>query len=99
MKDRFWKEVQHGSKFYALTGIEFDGLYKKTEVINLCRYIGQIKNKELSWRKNHSYLIADKHEFKLVDNTYSDDKNNQTKTKNKTNEDPNQDNSNSQKYF
>lgn len=81
MKDRFWKEVYHGSKFYALTGIEFDGLYKKTEVINLCRYIGQIKNKELSWRKNHSYLIADKHDYKLVDENVNNNNDHNTVNK------------------
>lgn len=37
MKDRFWKEVYHGSKFFSFSGIEKDGMYKKTEVITLCR--------------------------------------------------------------
>jgi len=62
MKDRFWKEVYHGSKFFSFSGLENDGMYKKKEVITLCRYVGSFKSKELSWRKVHSYILADRHE-------------------------------------
>jgi len=37
MKDRFWKEIFHGSKMFSFTGVDANGLYKKKDVLTLCR--------------------------------------------------------------
>jgi ribosome biogenesis protein BMS1 len=60
MKKRFWKEVYDGAKLFYLSGLQSDGFYPKTEVHNLGRYISIQKIKPLSWRVQHSYVVADR---------------------------------------
>jgi len=60
MKKRFWKEVYDGAKLFYFSGQQKDGLYPKTEVHNLGRFITVQKIKPLQWRINHSYVVADK---------------------------------------
>jgi ribosome biogenesis protein BMS1 len=60
MKKRFWKEVYDGAKLFYFSGLQADGSYPKTEVNNLCRFITVQKIKLLSWRTQHSYMVADK---------------------------------------
>lgn len=60
MKKRFWREVYDGAKLFYFSGQQKDGLYPKTEVHNLGRFITVQKIKPLQWRINHSYVVADK---------------------------------------
>ena len=60
MKKRFWKEVYDGAKLFYLSGLSSDNMYPKTEIHNLGRYISIQKIKPLSWRVQHSYVVADK---------------------------------------
>lgn len=60
MKKRFWKEVYDGAKLFYLSGLQADGMYPKTEVHNLGRYISIQKIRPLSWRVQHSYVVADR---------------------------------------
>lgn len=60
MKKRFWKEVYDGAKLFYLSGLQSDGFYPRTEVHNLGRYISIQKIKPLSWRVQHSYVVADR---------------------------------------
>lgn len=39
MKKRFWKEVYDGAKLFYFSGQQKDGMYPKTEVHNLARFI------------------------------------------------------------
>lgn len=60
MKKRFWREVFDGAKLFYFSGQQKDGFYPKTEVHNLARFITVQKFRPLSWRINHSYVVADK---------------------------------------
>jgi ribosome biogenesis protein BMS1 len=60
MKKRFWKEVYDGAKLFYFSGLQSDGSYPKTEINNLTRFITVQKIKLLSWRTQHSYMVADK---------------------------------------
>ena len=60
MKKRFWKEVYDGAKLFYFSGQQKDGLYPKTEVHNLGRFITVQKIKPLNWRIKHSYVVADR---------------------------------------
>jgi ribosome biogenesis protein BMS1 len=60
MKKRFWKEVYDGAKLFYLSGLQSDGMYPKTEVHNLGRYLTIMKVRPLTWRVNHAYMVADK---------------------------------------
>ncbi|EER18547.1 ribosome biogenesis protein bms1, putative [Perkinsus marinus ATCC 50983] len=58
-KARFWAELYDGAKMFYLSGIQYSGTrYNKTEVTNLARFIAIQKFAPLSWRQNHSYLVA-----------------------------------------
>ena len=60
MKKRFWKEVYDGAKLFYLSGLQADSTYPKTEIHNLGRYITIQKIRPLSWRVQHSYVVADR---------------------------------------
>jgi len=60
MKRRFWKEVHDGAKLFYLSGLQKDGQYPKTEVMNLARFITIQRIKLVSWRTQHAYLVADR---------------------------------------
>ena len=66
MKKRFWKEVYDGAKLFYFSGQQRDGMYPQTEVHNLGRFITVQKIKPLSWRINHSYVVADR--FDMIEN-------------------------------
>ena len=74
MKKRFWKEVHDGAKLFYLSGLQKDGMYPKTEIHNLGRFITIQRIRPLSWRINHSYVIADR--FDLIETQQDDAKNN-----------------------
>lgn len=73
MKKRFWKEVYDGCKLFYFSGLQADGMYPKTEVNNLCRFITVQKIKLLSWRVQHSYMVTDR--FDVVETQQDPDKN------------------------
>jgi ribosome biogenesis protein BMS1 len=72
MKKRFWKEVYDGAKLFYFSGQQKDGLYPKTEVHNLARFITVQKIKPLSWKINHSYVVADR--LDMIETQQADDK-------------------------
>lgn len=74
MKKRFWKEVYDGAKLFYLSGLQADGMYPKTEIHNLGRYLTIMKIRQLSWRSEHSYVVADR--FDVIET--QDDVNNNT---------------------
>ncbi|KAF4691800.1 Glycoside hydrolase 2 (Mannanase, beta-galactosidase) [Perkinsus olseni] len=58
-KARFWAELYDGAKMFYLSGIQYSGSrYNKTEVTNLARFIAIQKFAPLSWRQDHSYMVA-----------------------------------------
>ena len=59
MKLRFWKDVYDGAKLFYLSGLMYDR-YLKNEIHNLARFVSVSKYVELSWRKKHSYIVADR---------------------------------------
>ena len=71
MKKRFWKEVYDGAKLFYFSGQQKDGMYPQTEVHNLGRFITVQKIKPLSWRVNHSYVVADR--FDMIETQHEDD--------------------------
>lgn len=72
MKKRFWKEVYDGAKLFYFSGQQKDGFYPKTEVHNLGRFITVMKIKPLSWRVNHSYIVADR--LDIIETQHEDEK-------------------------
>jgi ribosome biogenesis protein BMS1 len=58
-QDRFWAEIYDGAKLFYLSGIQH-GKYLKREVLNLARFISVAKFRPLLWRREHSYLLADR---------------------------------------
>ena len=63
MKKRFWDEAYNGAKLFHISGVKND-LYTDNEVHNLARFISVLKWKEVNWRANHSYILADRFEYK-----------------------------------
>uniref|UniRef100_T1IS65 Methionine aminopeptidase n=1 Tax=Strigamia maritima TaxID=126957 RepID=T1IS65_STRMM len=61
LKHRFWTEIYQGAKLFYLSGMIHDE-YQKTEIHNLGRFISVIKFRQLQWRTNHPYLLADRME-------------------------------------
>ena len=61
LKHRFWTEIYQGAKLFYLNGL-VNAEYKKQEVHNLARFISVMKFKEMGFRSNHPYLIADRME-------------------------------------
>ncbi|XP_065644146.1 ribosome biogenesis protein BMS1 homolog isoform X2 [Hydra vulgaris] len=61
MKTRFWTEVYQGAKLFYLTNITH-GLYPKTEIHNLARFISVMKFRPLLWRSSHPYVLVDRYE-------------------------------------
>lgn len=59
LKHRFWTEIYQGAKLFYLTGI-VNGEYRKHEIHNLARFISVMKFKDLGYRANHSFVIADR---------------------------------------
>ncbi|KAH7647247.1 BMS1 like GTpase involved in ribosome biogenesis [Cryptosporidium bovis] len=57
MKNRFWTEIYNGAKLFYLSGIH-NGLYNKTEIRNLSRFIAVQKFENLSWRSSHPYIVS-----------------------------------------
>jgi ribosome biogenesis protein BMS1 len=60
LKHRFWTEIYQGAKLFYLSSIQH-GLYNKTEINNLTRFISVMKFRPLIWRNTHPYLIADRY--------------------------------------
>jgi ribosome biogenesis protein BMS1 len=56
---RFWTEIYDGAKLFYLSGVQH-GRYLKREVLNLSRFIAIAKFRPLTWRREHSYLLADR---------------------------------------
>ena len=57
-----------GAKLFYLTGI-VNGEYRRNEIHNLARFISVMKFKEMGFRANHSFLIADRYfifNFKIL---------------------------------
>lgn len=71
MKLRFWKDVYEGAKLFYLSGLMYDR-YLKNEIHNLARFISVSKHVELSWRKKHSYIVADRFDVIHQANTSKD---------------------------
>ncbi|CAG9331632.1 unnamed protein product [Blepharisma stoltei] len=63
MKKRFWAEVYNGAKLFYLSGLKND-LYTDREIHNFTRFISVLKWKEMTWRQEHSYILADRFEMK-----------------------------------
>lgn len=61
LKQRFWTEVYQGAKLFYLSSISY-GLYPKTEIHNLARFISVMKFRPLIWRSSHPYVLADRFE-------------------------------------
>merc|ERR1719505_126987 len=61
LKNRFWTEVYQGAKLFYLSGISH-GLYPKTEMHNLGRFISVMKFRPLQWRSTHPYVLVDRYE-------------------------------------
>lgn len=62
LKDRFWKEIYPGAKFFALTtGLRFNK-YNKTDMTTMGRVISQVKPRPLLWRNAHPYVLVDRYE-------------------------------------
>lgn len=59
MTKRFRKDVYNGAKLYFLSGLQHER-YMKQEIHNLARFISILKSQEISWRANHSYVVADR---------------------------------------
>lgn len=59
LKHRFWTEVYQGAKLFYLSGINH-GEYMKNEIKNLGRFIHVMKFRPLTWRGQHSYVLADR---------------------------------------
>lgn len=59
LKHRFWTEVYQGAKLFYLSGIQH-GEYLRNEVKNLGRFIHIMKFRPLTWRGQHSYILADR---------------------------------------
>lgn len=59
LKHRFWTEVYQGAKLFYLSGIQHDE-YLRNEVKNLGRFIHVMKFRPLTWRGQHSYVLADR---------------------------------------
>ncbi|KAF7458090.1 ribosome biogenesis protein BMS1 [Cryptosporidium felis] len=57
LKNRFWTEIYDGAKLFYLSGIS-NGLYNKTEIRNLSRFIAVQKFENLSWRSSHPYIVT-----------------------------------------
>ncbi|KAF4677835.1 Glycoside hydrolase 2 (Mannanase, beta-galactosidase) [Perkinsus chesapeaki] len=66
-KARFWAELYDGAKMFYLSGIQYSGTrYNKTEVTNLARFIAIQKFAPLSWRQEHSYMVAHRWEDRTL---------------------------------
>lgn len=63
MKKRFWTEAYTGAKLFHLSGMKNDH-YSENEVHNLARFISVLKWKEMRWREDHSFILADRFEYK-----------------------------------
>lgn len=61
LKHRFWTEVYQGAKLFYLSGIQH-GEYLRNEIKNLGRFIHIMKFRPLTWRGQHSYILADRME-------------------------------------
>lgn len=61
LKQRFWVEIHQGAKLFYLSGIS-NGHYPKREIHNLSLYLTRLKFRPLTWRNNHSYVLADRWE-------------------------------------
>ncbi|CRL06518.1 CLUMA_CG019550, isoform A [Clunio marinus] len=59
LKHRFWTEVYQGAKLFYLSGIQH-GEYLRNEIKNLGRFIHVMKFRPLTWRGQHSYILADR---------------------------------------
>ncbi len=59
LKHRFWTEIYQGAKLFYLTGLVNDE-YRKHEIHNLARFISVMKFKDLGFRLNHSFVVADR---------------------------------------
>lgn len=73
LKHRFWTELYQGAKLFYLTGL-INNEYRRNEVHNLARFISVMKFKELGYRSNHSFVVADRWGFEFLDldlTTYS----------------------------
>ncbi|UKJ89220.1 hypothetical protein MACJ_002468 [Theileria orientalis] len=61
LKKRFWSEIYDGAKMFYFTGVQY-GRYKKSEILNLTRYISSQKPPNISWRLSHPYTVSLRHE-------------------------------------
>ncbi|KAI9016773.1 hypothetical protein DFJ74DRAFT_678236 [Hyaloraphidium curvatum] len=59
LKQRFWTEIYQGAKLFYLTGT-VNGRYRKTEIMNLSRFISVMKFRPLTWRNTHPYVVCDR---------------------------------------
>ncbi|GAB0093888.1 BMS1 [Sergentomyia squamirostris] len=61
LKHRFLTEMPRGAKLFFLSGI-LHGEYLRNEIKNLGRFISVMKLRPLTWRGEHSYILADRME-------------------------------------
>eukprot|EP00051_Salpingoeca_urceolata_P033969 m.22984 g.22984 ORF g.22984 m.22984 type:complete len:1182 (+) comp7018_c0_seq1:219-3764(+) len=61
LKNRFWTEIYQGAKLFYLSSVS-NGLYPRTEILNLGRFISVMKFRPLIWRNTHPYVLADRME-------------------------------------
>ena len=60
LKQRFWTEIYQGAKLFYFSG-HSHGMYPKTEVLNLSRFVSVMKFRPLIWRNTHPYVVADRY--------------------------------------
>lgn len=63
MKKRFWSEVYDGAKLFYLSGLKHD-LYASMDIHNLARFLSVLKWKAPEWRAKHSFMLADRFEYR-----------------------------------
>lgn len=61
-KKRFEYEVGGDSKLFHIVGCSND-LYPKRDILNLTRYLYNIKIPKIPWRQNHPYVMVDRWEI------------------------------------
>ncbi|KAI3903001.1 hypothetical protein MKW92_042185 [Papaver armeniacum] len=55
---QFWTEIYDGAELFYLSGLD-RGMYRKSQIHELARFISDMKLHPLSWRAAHPYLLVD----------------------------------------
>ncbi|XP_026387871.1 ribosome biogenesis protein BMS1 homolog isoform X1 [Papaver somniferum] len=55
---QFWTEICDGAELFYLSGLH-RGMYRKSQIHKLARFISDMKLPPLSWRATHPYVLVD----------------------------------------